>query len=97
MTKALQDTRTALFTVFGESIDKDPEKAKQLIEQHTHLPEDDTGGWSPTAAVVIHSECIPLPCPAEVPAINLWCAASDLIPGHFIEHINNGVAAVYEG
>ena len=97
MTQALQDTRKALFTAFGNSIDKDPAEAKRLIERHTHLPEDDVGGWSPSAAVVIHAENIPLPGPGEVPATDLWCVASALIPGHFIEHINNGVAAVYEG
>lgn len=97
MNETLEQTREALFKVFGKLISDDPEEAKRLIERHTHLPEDDSGQWAPHSAVVIHSECIPLPSPCEVPAIEAWCRVSELIDGHFCEHINSAVAAVYEG
>lgn len=95
MNEILERTRKALFEVFGQSIDPDAEKARALIERHTHTGEDDPGGWSREAAVVIHAECIPLPVPVEIPAIEDWCRVSDMLGDHFCEHINNAVTAVY--
>lgn len=96
MNEILEQTRDALFKIFGAGISDDPTEAKKLIEQHTHLPEDDSGQWAPRSAAVIHAECIPLPSPEEIPAIEAWCRVSDLLDGHFCEHINGAVVAVYE-
>ena len=98
MNEILQQTRQALFDVFGKFIADDPEEAKRLIEKHTMLPEDDPGRWAPSSKVVIHAESIPLPPPCEVPVIERWCEVSARIGnGYHCEHINNAVAAVYGG
>lgn len=91
----LDATRKALFETFRECLPKDDSEAKALIERSTMFGKDDPGEWSPHAACIIHAEIIPLPglyLPAQ---IDKWFAASDKIPGHFIEHINDAVAAVY--
>ncbi len=91
----LDRTAKALLKVFESFIDGTKEEKLTLIREHLHTGADDPGGWSRGAAVIIHSESIPLPCPAEVPAIELWCRVSDELGDYYVEHINYGVAAIY--
>lgn len=92
----LEQTRKALFEVFGKQIAYSEEMADILIRRHTFCGDEDPGEWSPGAAVVIHCESIPLPEPVDIPAIEAWSRVSDLLEGHFCEHINNVVVAVYK-
>lgn len=94
--KVLEQTREALFKVFGELVSSNEAEAKRLIEQHTHVPENEPGGWAPNSVVVIIAEAIPLPGLYEVRDIDAWDRVSEEIPGHFVEHVNAAVAAVYE-
>ena len=91
----LKQVRAALLEEFRNAVDANPTRAEIMIERYTCLPEDDPGGWAPNAAVVIHSECIPLPMPLDVPSIEAWQRISERLDGHFCEHINNSVVAVY--
>ncbi len=87
----------ALFAEFGGHISEDPAEARQLIEKHVHLPEDDTGGWAPGSTAVIHAENIPLPGLYEIPNIEAWFRVSEALDGHYCEHINDAVVAIYPG
>ena len=91
----LDRTAKALFKVFESFLDGTKEEKFTLIREHLHTGEDDPGGWSRGAAVIIHSESIPLPCPAEVPIIELGGRGSDELGDYYVEHINYGVAAIY--
>jgi hypothetical protein len=92
----IERTAQAILKVFDRFIAGETKEEKlALIRKHIHSGEDDPGGWSRSAAVVIHSECIPLPFPAEVPIIELWCRLSDELGDHYCENINYGVAAIY--
>ena len=86
----------ALFNEFGGQVDKDPVEARRLIEKHVHLPEDDTGGWAPGSAAVIHAENIPLPGAYSIPGIEAWCRVSNTLDTHYCEHVNNAVVAIYK-
>jgi len=91
----LEEVRAALFSEFGSRISEDEDSAKSLIEKHTFLPEDDSGQWAPSAAVVIHAESIPLPAAHEFRDIEAWCRVSTALSSHFCEHVNDAVVAVY--
>lgn len=92
--KALKDTRKALFETFREMLPHDDDEARALIESITMLAEDDPGQWSPRATCIIHAEVAMLPS-VHSADLELWFSASEKIEGHFIEHINDAVAAVY--
>lgn len=96
--EVLEQTRTALMEAFGLGKDQAAD-----VVSNTFFGSEDPGQWSPQAVVIIHAESIPLPSPDECfefegktyYASETWVKASDLIEGHFIEHINSAVAAVY--
>ncbi len=94
--KLLEEVRASLKKHFPQHLPEDEREAAQLLERHVIDPSEDPGQWAPHAKAVIIAECIPLPSLAEVEDINSWMAASDELSGHFIEHINSAVAAVYE-
>lgn len=94
--KLLTEVRAALKKHFPQHLPEDEGEAAELLERCVIDPDEDPGQWSPHAKAIIIAESIPLPSMAEVEDINVWMAASDELKGHFIEHINSAVAAVYE-
>ena len=91
----VQRTARVLLKVFGEFLEGTQEEKLERILKNLHTGEEDPGGWSRSAAVVIHAECIPLPVPAEIPMIERWCRVSDELEGYFCEHVNYAVATIY--
>jgi hypothetical protein len=93
--QVLDATRKALFEVFRSELPDNDAEAHYVIHRSTMFGVDDPGEWSPRATCIIHTEIIPLPGLYMIGNIERWSEASDKIPGHFIEHINDAVAAVY--
>jgi len=90
----LTRTRTAIMHCFGEYISEDPSRARQIIEEATYTGEEDPGGWSQSAPVIIHCES-GIPNGMYDGLYERWFAVSDILGDHFCEHINAAVIAVY--
>ena len=88
----LQVVKRAIHTTFGEFV------TKEAIDKSVYLSQDDPGGWSPSAAVIINTEN-GLPSDAGGGVIaSYWYQASDKISeetDHYIESINSAIMAVY--
>jgi len=91
--RMLEQTRKAIVEVFGDFLGDNPMEATR---RHTYTGKDDPGGWSPQAAVVIHTETFLPSIDEGIFMIEKWDEVSDKLDGHFVEHINGGVSAVYK-
>ena len=93
----LKYVRKCIVEVFGDSIGDD---AEEKAEKHTYLGRDDPGQWSPKAPVVSHTEMFLPSIDEGVGIIEKWSEVNDKLkyfgPGHFVEHINGAVSAVYK-
>lgn len=96
MKSILKRTREAIFEVFGEYISSNPEIAKEIIKKSTYTGKDDPGGWSPEAAVIIHTESgIPSGL-FDCDLFERWFEVSAKLKTHYCEHINAAVIGVYK-
>ena len=94
----LTRVREAIYNEFKSHIPgrTKPEKM-QVIRGATFTGENDPGGWSPSAAVIIHTETgIPNPSwdvhPFDI--IEGWFRVSDELGDHYCETINGAVISV---
>lgn len=96
MKNILSKTREVLFNVFGSYISDDPKVAKRIIKEATFTGKTDPGGWSPSAAVIIHLES-GIPSGMYDHRIDeKWYEVSQQLGTHFVEPINGAVSGVYE-
>jgi len=99
--RVITQVRKAIFEVFREHIPGNTKAEKMaVIRKATYTGKADPGGWSPTAAVVIHTESgIPNPsyeCGGGWPITEGWTKVSESLDRHYCETYNGAVMAVYE-
>jgi len=99
--RVITQVRESIFEVFGEYIPGNTKAEKMaVIREDTFTGKSDPGGWSPTAAVVIHTESgIPNPyyeLGGGWPITEGWAKVTESLNGHHCETYNGAVVAVYE-
>ena len=98
--RILTRVRNAIYNEFKAQIPgKNKSQKMALIRQCTFTGEDDPGGWSPSAAVVIHTETgVPNPsfdCSEGFQLIEGWFRVSDELETHYCETVNGAVISVW--
>ena len=94
--------REAIYAEFGRHIPGKTKAQKMaVIRDNTFTGKDDPGGWSPWAAVVIHTEGSGIPNPTwdETPGFVIvegWFRVSDALGDHFCETVNSAVMTVHK-
>jgi hypothetical protein len=97
----LTRTREAIYNEFQDWIPgKNKAEKMKEIRSATYTGKGDPGGWSPGAAVVIHTESgIPTPTFDETPGFQIiegWFRVSDELETHYCETVNAAVISVWE-
>lgn len=101
MKTILTRTREAIYNEFADHIPGETKSAKmKVIRDSTYTGSSDPGQWSPSSAVVIHTESgVPNPsfdCSPGFQIIEGWFRVSDELGTHYCETHNAAVIAVYK-
>lgn len=93
--KLLQAVRESICDTFKTGDESGDTLLRANLEKHVMLPDEDPGGWAPSACAVIHNEGLMIGGPTT--SLGKWIEASQrLYPlGYFIDHVNEAVSAVY--